>query len=260
MPRPALRQPHHGQPPALDQSVFGQRLHRVLAAGRHEPTRRQPHRRHVGAVQLDHEDRRAGRQPPQSRQAAVIVVPSARSRARVNPERNSCSSRAEIAYRLPGSARSRSGRRRPTRSPATARHDVTAAPPDAAAPPIPPTYSPPNRFAGRCLPRSAARERRDRARRRVFRSSPWTRTPPTASSGIAPEAPPWLSEPTQAVSCPPALTPPVGHDRAPGAGPHPKPESVHSRTPAVVRLESPLALGHGIISSYVWHLVGSRIV
>src|SRR5262249_12070559 len=37
----------------------------------------------------------------------------------------------------------------------------------------------------------------------------------------------------------------IGHDPPPGAGPHPKPESVHPCPTTVVRLEGPFALGHG---------------
>jgi hypothetical protein len=59
---------------------------------------------------------------------------------------------------------------------------------------------------------------------------------------------------------PPALTPPVRHDRAPSARPHPQPESMHPRSPAVVRLEGALALCHGSISSCIWHLAASCTV
>ncbi len=41
MPRAALQQPHHGQPAAPEEAVLGQRVHRVLAARRSEPARRQ---------------------------------------------------------------------------------------------------------------------------------------------------------------------------------------------------------------------------
>ena len=61
MPWPALQQPDHRQPSALDDAVLGQRLHRVLATGRREPTRRQPQRRDGVAVQLD--DDRSPRVP-----------------------------------------------------------------------------------------------------------------------------------------------------------------------------------------------------
>jgi hypothetical protein len=44
---------------------------------------------------------------------------------------------------------------------------------------------------------------------------------------------------------PPALAPTIGYDRAPGASTHSKPKSVHPRSSAVIRLEGPLALGHG---------------
>lgn len=40
------------------------------------------------------------------------------------------------------------------------------------------------------------------------------------------------------------------HDRATGARAHPQPETVHTGPAAVVRLKSPLALGHGCLSSF----------
>lgn len=42
-----------------------------------------------------------------------------------------------------------------------------------------------------------------------------------------------------------ALSAPGGHDRTTGTGAHAQPESVHLRAATVVRLKSPLALGHG---------------
>ena len=47
--------------------------------------------------------------------------------------------------------------------------------------------------------------------------------------------------------CAAALTAPVGHDEPPGPGTHPQPEAMHAGTPPVIRLEGPLALGHGIL-------------
>jgi hypothetical protein len=44
-----------------------------------------------------------------------------------------------------------------------------------------------------------------------------------------------------------ALTAPVGHDRTPRAGPHPQAEAVHAGSAPVIRLEGPLALGHGVL-------------
>ena len=43
------------------------------------------------------------------------------------------------------------------------------------------------------------------------------------------------------------LTAPVGHDLAPRTRTHPQPEAVHAGAAAVIRLESPLALGHGVL-------------
>jgi hypothetical protein len=46
-----------------------------------------------------------------------------------------------------------------------------------------------------------------------------------------------------------ALVATAGDDRTSGPGPHPQPEAVHLGTTPVVRLERPLALGHGCFSS-----------
>ena len=48
---------------------------------------------------------------------------------------------------------------------------------------------------------------------------------------------------------PTALAAASRHDGAAGTGPHTQTEAVHTGPTAVVRLESPLALGHGYISS-----------
>ena len=53
----------------------------------------------------------------------------------------------------------------------------------------------------------------------------------------------------------PALAPTVRHDGSPGAGPHPKPKPVYSRSFAVVRLVGSLALGH---DSYLLVLLAPR--
>lgn len=95
---------------------------------------------------------------------------------------------------------SRCGRPGPVRPPASARYAATAVRLDAAAQPTPLTCSPPTRFADPSVRPCVARARQDPVRRPASRSSVWTRTPPTVSSGIAPAAPPWLSEPDQAVS------------------------------------------------------------
>src|SRR4051812_31593879 len=56
MPRTTLPQPDHGQPTTPDQSVFGQRVHGVLATRRGEPACGQPQRRDGVSIQLDEED------------------------------------------------------------------------------------------------------------------------------------------------------------------------------------------------------------
>src|SRR5271157_5060356 len=44
-----------------------------------------------------------------------------------------------------------------------------------------------------------------------------------------------------------ALAAPVGHDRAPGTRTHPQAEAMHAGSAPVIRLEGPLALGHGVL-------------
>src|ERR1700733_4347200 len=105
MPRPALRQPYGGYTAAPDPPVVGERLDRVLAAGRAEPACRQTHRRHVRPVQLDQQDRCPHRQPAKGPHPGPHRRPFGSTWARVNPARSSCSRRAEIAFRLPGNAR-----------------------------------------------------------------------------------------------------------------------------------------------------------
>lgn len=43
------------------------------------------------------------------------------------------------------------------------------------------------------------------------------------------------------------LAAPVRHDGTPGPGAHPQAETVHAGSPAIVRLEGPLALGHDVL-------------
>jgi hypothetical protein len=102
MPWPALEQPHRGQPATPDQPVLAQRIDRVLTASRAEPTGWQPHRRDGAAVELDQEDQAArGRGSYRRHQRC----PPIRGRVRRSAVRSSCSSRAEIACLLLGSAR-----------------------------------------------------------------------------------------------------------------------------------------------------------
>ena len=60
MPRATLGQPDRRQPTTTEQSVFGECLDGVLAAGGAEPAAGQTHRRHHVAVQLDEKDQPAG--------------------------------------------------------------------------------------------------------------------------------------------------------------------------------------------------------
>src|SRR3984957_200665 len=108
MPWPALEQPHRGQPAAPDQPVLAQRIDRVLTASRAEPARRQPHRRDGVAVELDDEDDAArghGRYGRYGRYGRHQRCSPSRGRVRRSAVRSPCSSRAEIACRLLGSAR-----------------------------------------------------------------------------------------------------------------------------------------------------------
>src|SRR3546814_71631 len=98
VPWTAFGQPHRGQPAAPDQPVFGQGIHGVFAAGRSEPARRQPQRRDHRPVQLDQEDHAVGGPPGHGRLGLWI-------RVFFNAVRSSDSRRAEMASRLPGSAR-----------------------------------------------------------------------------------------------------------------------------------------------------------
>ena len=95
MPRSTLQESHHGQPSPADQPVLAQGVNRVLTAGGSEAARGQPHRRDHVTVELDEEDHAA------HDDRAV----ASGGRVRRNAVRNSCSSRAEIACRLLGSAR-----------------------------------------------------------------------------------------------------------------------------------------------------------
>ena len=49
---------------------------------------------------------------------------------------------------------------------------------------------------------------------------------------------------------PAAFAAAAGDDRAARPGPHPQPETVDARAASIVRLEGPLALGHGGLSSF----------
>lgn len=111
MPRSTLGQPDDRQPTPPKQAVFGECFDGVLTTGRHEAARRWAQRRHHVPVELNHEyqpahngSARTGH-PRASRRRHAQRLDPARSRTRRNPRRNSCSSRADDASRLPGSAR-----------------------------------------------------------------------------------------------------------------------------------------------------------
>jgi len=101
MPRTALRQPDQRQTPALYYAVLVECIHRVLAAGRHEPTRWQSQRRDHVSIQLYYEDQSLSRQSPESHQRRRSIIWCARRK----PARSCCSSAEDIAELLPGSAR-----------------------------------------------------------------------------------------------------------------------------------------------------------
>ena len=102
MPWSTFQQPHDRQPPAVQQAVLRQRLDRVLTAGRREPTGRQPQRRDRVAVELNQINDTA-RHHRTDRPSHRTAPPFGRTRRRA--VRSSCSSRADMACRLLGSAR-----------------------------------------------------------------------------------------------------------------------------------------------------------
>src|SRR6478609_9206147 len=104
MPRSILQESHHGQPSPADQPVLAQGVNRVLTAGGSEAARGQPHRRDHVSVELDEEYHAAHDGRAVASGGHQLESPL-RDRVRRNAVRNSCSSRAEIACRLLGSAR-----------------------------------------------------------------------------------------------------------------------------------------------------------
>lgn len=111
MPWSALGEPDHSQPTSPHQAVLGQGIDRVLAARRHEATRRRPQWRDHVPIQLDQPDQApGGRAPrrvndgPRRRRCSHRSRPAASS-ARRTPRRNSSANRADEAVRLPGNAR-----------------------------------------------------------------------------------------------------------------------------------------------------------
>jgi hypothetical protein len=183
-------------------------------------------------------------------------TPAARVTARVPPTRRRASGSAAAAARAvpttptdcsaaPGSPRDRMGRGRPAWS---GRRGAADARPDGARRPIPPVCRRPNPRGDRCRPREpAGRARRHRAAPSASRTSPRRQTPLTASCGCVRKAPPKdlaLRSGSQRAA---AFAPPAGDDRPPGAGAHPQAEAVHAGSAPVIRLEGPLALGHGVL-------------
>lgn len=178
-----------------------------------------------------------------------------------NPDRNSCSSRADIACRLPGRAlittrscgsSSVKTVRATCRSRRATRCRCTADPTDfATTKPIrgPASLSPSDRSACTTRSRSTAR-------------TPFLTVDPNSADRVIRYGAGSTVSANRADSGsqrPPALTPAARHDRATRARTHPKAKSVHPRASAIVRLEGALALGHGSIS-LLWHPAYSRIV
>lgn len=125
MPWSALGESGRSQPAPPNQAVLVQRIDRVLAAGRNEAACRRTQRRHHMPVQLNQKNhsargRRSGhpdeRAQPGQRRHDSLPAADARRRHR----RSSCSSRAEDAVRLLGSARITNRSDRPS-SPSRAR-------------------------------------------------------------------------------------------------------------------------------------------
>lgn len=169
--------------------------------------------------------------------AAVAVVPT---------RRGCCSARHESPSAL----------RDPTRPARCGRRAAASAQPDAAGPLSPRISQRSSRPADR--QRSPNRQRvghesRCRAARPVVRTGLSHRNRSSAAFGTAREAPPCY--PSSSSQCVSALAAPTGDDRTPGAGAHPQPKAVHPSPAPVVRLEGPLALGHGTLSSCFWHRV-----
>ena len=113
MPWSASGQPCQGEPPPADGPVFGQGIHRVSAAGRHEATRCRSQRRDHVAVEPDGDDHQPG--DPAARGTRLQQWRPHRccpgSAARCRPPTccsavsiSSCS-RVNSASRLPGRAR-----------------------------------------------------------------------------------------------------------------------------------------------------------
>jgi hypothetical protein len=255
MPWSALGEPDRRQPTAPDQSVFGQTIDRVLAARRNEATRRRSQRRHHVPVHLDEENQSAGRGPAHaadnrahSRRGIHRIVPAGWQRRR-RALRNCCSSLADDTCRLLASARmtTRSDcSRSPSRVRTTCRNRratrwrSTADP--TALPMISPTRGPlptssfPRRICtitSDCTARTPYFTVASNSVDRLIR----LRAGSTAKNLT-------LRSGRQRAT---ALTAPVGHDRTPRAGPHPQAEAMHAGTAPVIRLEGPLALGHGVL-------------
>ena len=246
MPRPALRQPDHRQPAAAEQAVLGSAstaywLH--VGLNRHVGIR-------IGETVWRYSSMRkiddaCGRRSRDRRHQRATPV---RGRVRRRAVRSSCSSRAEIACLLLGSARMT------TRSPASSSSTIVRA-----------TCR--SRRATRCrctaVPTDFETTRPIRGpspkapsedTQRMHDEIGLNRSHPLADRGAEVRGPrhpvprrkhdakiPRESRSERATT----LAAPVRHDRATRARAHPQPESVHACTTPVVRLKSPLALGHG---------------
>src|ERR1700712_2837271 len=103
VPRATLGQPYQGQPTPPHEPELSKRVHGVLTARRREAARGWSQRRDHRAVQLDDIDDAESDGPAQPA-AAHRRAPLFASK-RCSAVRSSCSSRAEIAWRLLGKAR-----------------------------------------------------------------------------------------------------------------------------------------------------------
>ena len=241
MPRPAFPEPDHGQPTATDQSVLGQRVHGVLTACRGEPARRQSQRRDGVSVELDEEDHHTSRQVAHCTFSINVWV-------RRTPLFSCCSSRVDIASRLLGKARitmrsSGLSSARTVRATCRSRRETwwrcTALPTafdttrPIRGPSSPPTVRRACTTISGCAARTPCLMVAPNSADRVIRY--WAGSTPRDPRGSGSQRTTTLAAPAR-------------HDGAPGARTHAQTEAMDARPAPVVRLEGPLALGHGCLS------------
>lgn len=150
----------------------------------------------------------------------------------------------------PAAHESPSGRCVPGRSTCRERRAAAGVRRDAGRRPNPPTWRQSARRVAPDLSRLqclAAYGRQDRAAPRAPHISPSRRIPVTAACGYAREAPPTSLSVRSGRERAATLAATARHDGTPGPGPHPQAKAMHAGAAPVVRLESPFALGHGVL-------------